>query len=90
MSKVVLITGASSGIGLETAVYLANKKFIVYGCARRLEKMKPIKKAGGFILRLDINNEKDINNVVSHVIKKEKKIDVLWNNAGFGLSLIHI
>ena len=39
MSKVVLITGASSGIGLETAVYLANKKFIVYGCARRLEKM---------------------------------------------------
>ena len=85
MSKVVLITGASSGIGLETAVYLANKKFIVYGCARRLEKMKPIKKAGGFILKLDINNEKDINHVVSYVIKKEEKIDVLWNNAGFGL-----
>ena len=71
-------------IGLETAVYLAKKKFIVYGCSRRLDRMQPIISAGGFALKLDVTNENDIN-VVEHVIKIEKKIDVLWNNAGFGL-----
>jgi short-subunit dehydrogenase len=47
--------------------------------------MQPIISAGGFALKLDITSENEIINVVEHVIKIEKKIDVLWNNAGFGL-----
>ena len=47
--------------------------------------MQPIISAGGFALKLDITNENDIIDVVEHVIKIENKIDVLWNNAGFGL-----
>ena len=85
MSKVILITGASSGIGLVTAVYLANKNYKVYGTARRLNEMTPIINAGGNALKLDVTKEEDIINGVNYVIEKEGRIDVLWNNAGFGL-----
>ena len=85
MSKVILITGASSGIGLVTAVYLANKNYKVYGTARRLDEMTPIINAGGNAFKLDITKEEDIINGVNYVIEKEGRIDVLWNNAGFGL-----
>ena len=85
MSKVILITGASSGIGLVTAVYLANKNYKVYGTARRLNEMTPIINAGGNAFKLDVTKEEDIINGVNYVIEKEGKIDDLWNNAGFGL-----
>ena len=85
MSKVILITGASSGIGLVTAVYLANKNYKVYGTARRLNEMTPIINAGGNAFKLDVTKEGDIINGVNYVIEKEGRIDVLWNNAGFGL-----
>jgi len=85
MSKVILITGASSGIGLVTAVYLANKNYKVYGTARRLNEMTPIINAGGNAFKLDVTKEEDIINGVNYVIDKEGRIDVLWNNAGFGL-----
>ena len=85
MSKVILITGASSGIGLVTAVYLANKNYKVYGTARRLNEMTPIINAGGNAFKLDVTKEEDIINGVNYVIEKEGRIDVLWNIAGFGL-----
>ena len=85
MSKVILITGASSGIGLVTAVYLANKNYKVYGTARRLNEMTPIINVGGNAFKLDVTKEEDIINGVNYVIEKEGRIDVLWNNAGFGL-----
>jgi short-subunit dehydrogenase len=85
MSKVILITGASSGIGLVTAVYLANNNYKVYGTARRLNEMTPIINAGGNAFKLDVTKEEDIINGVNYVIEKEGRIDVLWNNAGFGL-----
>jgi short-subunit dehydrogenase len=47
--------------------------------------MKPIKIAGGYIFKLDITNESDIVNIINLIIKNERRIDVLWNNAGFGL-----
>ena len=47
--------------------------------------MNPIKNAGGNALKLDVGKEEDIINGVNYVIEKEGRIDVLWNNAGFGL-----
>ena len=85
MSKVILITGASSGMGLITAEYLAAKGHTVYGAARRVDNMKSLEEKGGHALKLDITKEADIEAVVAEVIRKEGKIDVLWNNAGYGL-----
>ena len=64
MNKVALITGASSGIGLETALSLLKKGFTVYGAARRLSLMKKIEENGGTILYLDLTDD---NSIVSPV-----------------------
>jgi len=83
MSKVILITGASSGIGLETAKMLIEKGHKVYGGARRIELMQEVK--GLNALNLDITNEASIKECVEYILQKEKIIDVLINNAGYGL-----
>lgn len=85
MKKVVLITGASSGMGKETAITLAKKGYTVYGAARRVENMKQIIDAGGHAIALDITNEASVKECVEKVISEQGRIDVLWNNAGFGL-----
>lgn len=82
--KVILITGASSGIGKAGALKLIKEGHTVYAGARRIEKMQDIAKAGGFPIQLDVTSSDDIQKVVDSVIAKEGKIDVLWNNAGFG------
>lgn len=82
---VILITGASSGIGLDTALEFLKKGAVVYGAARRVELLKPIEDSGGHGLFCDVTDIKSIAKCVKEVIKKEKKIDVLVNNAGFGL-----
>lgn len=85
MKKVILITGASSGMGKETAKALIQQGHIVYTVARRIDQMQDLKKLGGFPIQMDVTNEDDIQNVVNTIILKEGKIDVLWNNAGYGL-----
>lgn len=85
MKKVVLVTGASGGIGLETSLNLLKKGMIVYGAARRTELLKPIEENGGKALFLDLTDSKSISECVRQVIKNEGHIDVLVNNAGFGL-----
>lgn len=85
MKKVILITGASSGMGKETAQKLIQEGHIVYALARRIDQMQALKTLGGHPLQMDVTNENDIENVVNAIIKKEGKIDVLWNNAGYGL-----
>lgn len=84
MKKVILITGASSGIGKATAKKLINEGYIVYAAARRTEKMKDLKKLGGHILEIDVTNENMVKNGVDRVIEEQGRIDVLFNNAGFG------
>lgn len=82
--KVVLITGASSGIGKDTALVLKNMGYKVYGAARRLNKMKDIEENGVSILPLDVTDEESMVNCVETILKKEGRIDILINNAGYG------
>ncbi|WP_315394539.1 oxidoreductase [Hoylesella nanceiensis] len=84
-SKVILLTGASSGIGFQTAEYLAKQGHKVYGAARRVEQIEALKPLGVVPLMLDLTQEASIAEAVAHVIDLEKRIDVLVNNAGYGL-----
>ena len=84
-AKVIFITGASSGMGKDTAMDLIKQGYIVYCAARRVEEMNDLKLAGGYVLQLDISNEQDIARCVNQIIDEQDRIDVLWNNAGYGL-----
>lgn len=83
--KVILITGASSGMGKETAKELIQQGYTVYAVARRIDQMSDLKTLGGRPIQMDVTKESDIQKVVDTIIKQEGKIDVLWNNAGYGL-----
>ena len=85
MKKVILITGASSGIGKDTALSLIKEGHVVYGVARRLEMMKDIVQAGGHAIKMDILKERNIDDVVNQIIKEQSRVDILINNAGYGL-----
>lgn len=82
--KVVLITGASSGIGYVSARIMAQKGFKVYGGARRTERMEPLKEFGVVPLALDVTSEESAKAAIDAVVKAEGRIDVLVNNAGYG------
>lgn len=84
MRKVVLITGASSGIGKETAIKHLACGFKVYAAARRIELMDDLKKLGADIINLDVTVEESVKSCVNYIISKEGRIDILINNAGYG------
>jgi short-subunit dehydrogenase len=81
--EVVLVTGASSGIGNETAKTLLKEGYTVYGAARRVEKMADLEKLGGIPLEMDITKEEDVVGVVERIKQEHGSIDILINNAGF-------
>ncbi len=82
--EVILITGASSGIGYESAIALKNKGYIVYGAARRMDKLSSLQKQGVNIISLDVTNEESMVNCIKVISEKEGGIDILVNNAGYG------
>ena len=84
MKKVVVITGASAGMGKSAAQLLHEQGYIVYGAARRTDKMKDLEEKGMKIISLDLTDDSSIKNAVDTVIKNEGRIDVLINNAGYG------
>ena len=83
-NKIVLITGASAGIGKETALYLADHGYTVYGAARRSDKMRDLVEKGIRTIAMDVSDEDSINQGFAQLIDREGRIDVLINNAGFG------
>lgn len=83
MKKVVLITGASSGMGKETALKLIQEGYIVYGAARRVERMNDLVKVGGYAIKMDVTDHYSIVTGVQQIVEEHGKIDVLWNNAGY-------
>ena len=84
MTKVILITGASSGIGFDAARTLARQGHRVYAAARRVERMEPLKEDGVVPVRMDVTDEDSMQACVRTILEQEGRIDVLVNNAGYG------
>jgi short-subunit dehydrogenase len=84
MTKTVLITGASAGIGKATAIYLAQSGYNVYGAARRIEKMQELKAFGIKPIALDVTDDESSKACIAQILKEAGSIDILVNNAGFG------
>ncbi|MFH1714679.1 MAG: SDR family NAD(P)-dependent oxidoreductase [Elusimicrobiota bacterium] len=88
--KVILLTGCSSGFGMLSAVMLA-KNHIVYATMRNLDKQKYLKEEAGRlsrdirILRLDVTNVDSIKNAIKVIQSEQGRLDVVINNAGYGL-----
>ena len=83
--KVVLVTGASSGLGKDFVKALLKEDFIVYAVARRLSQMDDLKELGAITLKMDITKKEDVIDVVKTVSDAHDGVDILINNAGFGL-----
>jgi len=81
----IVITGCSSGIGLETAKYLKERDVKVYATARDPEDVKMLKCLGfKYAMQLDVRKPEEIKAIIKTVLEREGKIDTWFNNAGFG------
>ena len=91
MDKIALVTGSSSGIGFETSLALARNGFHTFATMRDLgkdEKIKQIIEKEDLsieILELDVDSEESVNRAIKTVSEKKGRIDVLVNNAGYGM-----
>ena len=84
MSKVVLITGGSSGIGKAIGKFLLEKGFIIYGTSRNPEKL-----GSDFpftLLKMEVTDQASISEAVQQIINIENRIDIVINNAGVGIT----
>src|SRR5213593_4329621 len=86
VSKAVLITGCSSGIGRATAQRLAGSGWTVYATARRPESIADLEAAGCRTLALDVTDEASMSGAVRAVEEAEGAVGVLVNNAGYSQS----
>ncbi|EOX7394722.1 oxidoreductase [Enterobacter quasiroggenkampii] len=83
--KTALVTGASSGMGKAIARRLIQDGYQVYAAARSVEKMHDLAQLGAYPLRMDISCDEDIVVAVNTIMSQTGGVDVLVNNAGFGL-----
>ena len=89
--KVAVVTGSSSGIGFETSLVLARNNFHTYATMRNPErgtKMRAVQSAENLpikIIQLDVTSDKSVREAIQSILSESGKIDVLVNNAGFGL-----
>ena len=91
MNKIILITGCSSGFGMLTAARLAARGHTIYATMRNLLKQGTLKleleqrNTECHILHLDVTDDKSINKVINTIEKQDSRLDVLINNAGYGI-----
>jgi NAD(P)-dependent dehydrogenase (short-subunit alcohol dehydrogenase family) len=79
-SKVVLVTGVSSGIGRATAERFAKQGCVVFGTVRNAHKAQAI--AGVELVEMDVRDPRSVQRAIQHIVAQAKRIDVLVNNAG--------
>ena len=87
MQKVAFITGCSTGIGRELDMQLNNQGWKVVATARRIETLESLEKAGCLVLPLDVTEPRQIKKAVRDAVEICGRIDLLVNNAGYGLIL---
>jgi short-subunit dehydrogenase len=83
--KVALVTGASSGLGKAFAKALLAEGMTVYAVARRVEQMADLAALGAVVLKMDVTREDEVQAVVRRIDQADGGVDVLINNAGFGM-----
>ena len=82
--KNILITGCSSGIGLQTALTLKENDYKVYASARKEEDVEMLRNLGFETFKIDVRNKEEITNAIETIIKNDIKLDAVFNNAGYG------
>ncbi|MGL4941120.1 MAG: oxidoreductase [Bifidobacterium asteroides] len=83
-NQVALVTGATSGIGYETVRMLADHGYRVYAAGRRVQRLKPLGDKGVTALQMDLTDSASIEKTVAQILQKERRVDLLVNNAGYG------
>lgn len=85
MQQIILITGASSGMGKTFAQRLLSEGHIVYGAARRVDRMHDLEDAGGHAIAMDVTDDASMQDAVARIVAEQGRIDVLINNAGYAI-----
>ena len=91
MEKIAVVTGTSTGIGFETALALAREGYYTYATMRDTTKSQKIKELGQKenlkinVLKLDVDDENSVKTAIQKILDEKQRIDVLVNNAGWGL-----
>ncbi|HET9631495.1 MAG TPA: oxidoreductase [Terrabacter sp.] len=84
MTKVALVTGASSGIGESIALHLVESGWTVYAVARRVERMAALETRGVITFAMDVTDDASMVAGIDRIITEQGQIDALVNNAGYG------
>ena len=84
VQKVALVTGASSGMGHAFAQHLQDAGFLVYGVARRIDRMDDLRKRNIKTVAMDITDDESMTLGIDQILQEAGRIDVLVNNAGYG------
>lgn len=89
--KIAIVTGSSSGIGYATSLILARNGFYTYASARNTNKSANLQSTADAerlplkLIQLDVTDDRSVKAAVEHIVSEKGRIDVLVNNAGYGL-----